>query len=233
MIEHPTADLGAYALGVLEPDEDRAIAAHLAVCPPCRAETASLAETVWRVSETAGREAPAHLRRAILDRARRDGAAAAPAVRASWWSALLRPVPLLVPAALVAVLLIALVGYGSARRDADRYAVAISAAAGARVVPLAVTPAGPPGMRGSLVVPANGATPYLILDLPAAPAGKTWEAWVIHGGTPVRAGQSDDRGVTILDLAAPLGPGDTVAITPEPAGGVDRPTGAPVLAGTS
>ena len=231
MIEHPVDDLPAYALGVLEPDEQRAIAAHLVECPPCRAETASLAETVWRVSETAGRQTPAHLRRAIVDRARGGGrTAAAPR---SFWAGLLRPVPLLAPLALAAVLVVALIGYGTARRDADRYGAAVAAVAGAKVVSLAATAAGDPAMRGTLIVPANGARPYLILELPAAPTGKTWEAWVIHGGTPVRAGQSDDRGVTILDLAAPLGPGDTVAITPEPAGGVDRPTGAPVLAGTS
>ena len=49
----------------------------------------------------------------------------------------------------------------------------------------------------------------------------------------MRSGGAQSRGVTTLELGAPLGPGDTVAITAEPAGGVDRPIGAPVLAGTS
>jgi hypothetical protein len=103
------------------------------------------------------------------------------------------------------VLVIALVGYGAARRDRPR---------------------APPAFADR---PTNGAKPYLILDLPAAPAGKTWEAWVIHGDTPVRAGITDERGITTLELAAPLGSGDTVAVTAEPPGGVDSPTGPPVL----
>ena len=232
MTEHPLDDLAAYALGVLEADDQRAVNAHLDGCATCRIEAGALAATVWTIAETAGRSTPSRLRGAIVDRARRGGAAPAPA-RASFWSALFRPVPLVVPLALAAVLVVALVGYGSARRDADRYAVAISSAVGAKIVPLAATGAAVIGMRGSLVVPTNGMKPYLILDLPAAPAGKTWEAWVIHGDIAARAGIIDARGVTTLELGAPLGPGDTVAITAEPAGGVDRPTGVPVLAGTS
>ena len=231
MTEHPLDDLAAYELRILDADEQRAIGAHLAGCATCRAESAALAETVWRVSETAGRDVPDGLRSAIVARARRDGAAIA-APRPSFWSGLFRPVPLAVPLALVLVLLVAVGGYGSARRDADRFAAALSTVAGARVVPLAA--AGPnTGIRGSLVVPANGAKPYLLLDLPSAPAGKTWEAWVIRGDVAVRAGITDDRGVTTLELAAPLGAGDTVAITAEAAGGVDSPTSAPVLAGKS
>lgn len=232
MTDHPLDDLAAYSLGVLDADEQRAVGAHLAGCASCRDEAAALAETAWRVAETASREAPAHLRSAIVDRARRDAAAAAP-VRPSFWSTLFRPVPLIVPVAIAAVLVVALVGYGSARRDTDRYAVALSAVAGAKVVPLAATTAAVAGMRASLVIPEAGSKPYLILDLPAAPAGKTWEAWVIRADVPARAGITDARGVTILELAAPLAAGDVVAITPEPQGGVDTPTGAPVLAAKS
>ena len=232
MTEHPLDDLAAFALGVLEADEQRAVSAHLDGCPTCRAEAAALAATVWTIAETAGRSTPVRLRGAIVDRARRTGTAPA-RVSASFWSGLFRPVPLVAPLALAAVLVLALVGYAGARRDADRYLIAVSSAVGAKVVPLAATGAAVSGMRGSLVVPTNGAKPYLILDLPAAPAGKTWEAWVIHGDVAARAGIADDRGITTLELGAPLGPGDTVAITAEPAGGLDSPTGPPVLAAKS
>lgn len=232
MTGHPLDDLAAYSLGVLDADEERAVREHLAGCESCRREAAALAETAWRVAETASRETPARLRAAIVDRARRDAAPVALA-RGSFWSSLFRPVPLIVPLALVAVLVIALVGYGSARRDADRYAVALSAVAGAKVVPLTATTAAVPGMRASLVIPGNGDKPYLILDLPAAPAGKTWEAWVIRGDVATRAGITDARGVTTLELGAALATGDVVAITAEPQGGVDTPTGAPVLAAKS
>ena len=233
MTEHPRDDLAAYALGILDADAQRTVGAHLETCTSCRAEARAHAETAWQVAETAGRDAPGRVRSAIVERARGDNAAL---VRppGSFWSGLFRPltrpVPMMVPLALAAVLVVALVGYGSARRDADRYAMVVSSAVGAKVVPLAATVV---GMRGSLVVPANGAKPYLILDLPSAPAGKTWEAWVIHDDTPVRAGITDDRGVTTLELGAPLRVGDSVAITAERPGGVDSPTGALVLSGRS
>ena len=215
MTVHPLDDLAAYALGALDADERRAIDAHLATCASCRAEVRSFAETAWLIAEPQSRQVPPRLRAAIVARARQDGSA-----RTAWFATLLnglrRPVPLMVPLALAAVLVVALLGYGGARRDADRYAAAVAGAVGARGVP-----------------PANGAAPYLILDLPAAPAGKTWEAWVIRGDTPVRAGLTDERGVTTLTLTAAVAGGDTIAVTPEPKGGLDAPTGTPVLAGRS
>jgi Putative zinc-finger len=42
--EHDRAALGAYALGALDPDETRAVDAHLAGCADCRAEVAELNE---------------------------------------------------------------------------------------------------------------------------------------------------------------------------------------------
>jgi anti-sigma-K factor RskA len=231
MTSHPTEDLAAYAIGALDAEEQRLVGAHVASCPSCSAEVRAFAEAAWAIAETATRDAPPRLRAAIVERA--AGAGSARALRfAGLVDALRRPVPLIVPLALAAVLVVALVGYGTARRDADRYATVIASAVGARVVPLAATGAAA-GVRGSLVIPANGSAPYLILDLPSAAAGKTWEAWVIRGDTPVRAGVTDDHGVTTLTLTTGVAAGDTVAVTAEPAGGVDAPTGTPVLAGKS
>jgi anti-sigma factor RsiW len=231
MTSHPTDDLAAYAIGALDDDEQQLVSAHLTTCPSCRAEVRAFSETAWTIAETAARDTPPHLRTAIVERAS-GTRSPRPSGLARFLDALRRPVPLAVPLALAAVLVVALVGYGAARRDADRYATVIAGAVGAKVVPLAATGA-TAGVRGSLVVPANGSAPYLILDLPAAAAGKTWEAWVIRGDTPVRAGVTDDRGVTTLTLTTGVAPGDTVAVTAEPAGGVDAPTGSPVLAGKS
>jgi anti-sigma factor RsiW len=44
MTEHDRTQLGAYALGALEPDEAAEVEAHLATCAECRAEVAELAE---------------------------------------------------------------------------------------------------------------------------------------------------------------------------------------------
>jgi anti-sigma factor RsiW len=232
MTVHPVDDLAAYALGVLDGDELRAVTGHLESCPSCRAEARAFAETAWTIAETQGRDGPASLRGAIVERARGEQRPRTASWLAGLWTELRRPVPLVVPLALAAVLIVALAAYGGARRDADRYAAVVANAVGAKVVPLAATGAAT-GVRGSLVVPANGSAPYLILDLPPAGVGKTWEAWVIRGDVPVRAGVTDERGVTTLTLTTGVVNGDTVAITAEAAGGVDTPTGTPVLAGTS
>jgi hypothetical protein len=231
MTSHPTDDLAAFAISALDDEEQRLVDAHVASCPSCRAQVRAFAETAWAIAETAARDVPPQLRTAIVERARGAGSTRASRV-AQLFEALRRPVPLIVPLALAVVLVVALAGYGIARRDADRYASAIAGAVGAKVVPLAATGAAA-GVRGSLVIPANGGAPYLLLDLPAAAAGKTWEAWVIRGDTAVRAGVTDDRGVTTLTLTTSVAAGDTVAVTAEPAGGVDAPTGTPVLAGKS
>lgn len=233
MTTHPTEDLAAHALGILEPEEQRAVDAHLAICRPCRDEERSFAETAWAVAESSERPVPAGLRSAIVSGVRADGASVPrPGWLAGFREALRRPVPLAIPFAMAAVVLVSLFGYGTARRDVDRYAAALSAAAGAKVVALAPTGIRD-GVRGSLVVPVNGAAPYLILDLPSAPAGKVWEAWVIRGGIATRAGLTDDRGVLLLPLTAPYASGDTVALTSEPPGGADVPTSAAVLEGKS
>lgn len=233
MTTHPTDELAAHALGILERDEQRAVDAHLALCGPCRDEERSFAETAWAVAESSERPVPAGLRSAIVSRVRADGAAAPrPGWLAGIREALRRPVPFAIPFALAAIVVVSLFGYGTARRDADRYAAALSGTAGAKVVALAPTGIRD-GVRGSLVLPVNGAAPYLILDLPSAPAGKVWEAWVIRGGTAIRAGLSDERGVLLLPLTTAYASGDTVALTAEPPGGVDSPTSATVLEGKS
>ena len=228
MTLHPHDDLAAFALGALDADEARAVRVHLDGCDACRAEIRALGEVSFAIAETAERVVPVGLRGAIVERARRERAPR----RASWsfLGVFRRPVPLAVPIALAVLLAVSLALYGGARRDSDRYASALSGIAGARVVALAPT-GEVAGVRGSLVIPADGSAPYLILDLPAAPSGKTWEAWVLRGETPLAAGITNDRGVTTLVLTAPLASGDGVAVTLEPSGGVDRVTGAPVLAG--
>jgi len=231
MTQHPEDDLGAFALGTLDAEEARAVQAHLRGCEICRAEVSALEEAAFALAETSERDAPARVRRAIVERARRDrGVAPRRSGLAALLDTLRRPVPSAAPIGLAVLLAISLAAYVGARSDSDRYARALSGIAGARVVALAPT-GEVAGVRGSLVIPADGAAPYLILDLPAPPSGKTWEAWILRGETPLAAGITNDRGVTTLVLTAPLAAGDGVAVTLEPSGGVDRVTGAPVLAG--
>ena len=69
---------------------------------------------------------------------------------------------------------------------------------------------------GRLVVAPDGKGVLVLDELDQAPAGKTYEAWIIEGGTPVPAGifpGSDDR--DRIPLEGTVDAGDVVAVTLE------------------
>lgn len=220
MTGHPLDDLGAYALGALDRQERERVEAHTRECAACSAEVAaySTALTVYAAAvEPPG--APA-LRERIIARHRRGNA---------FMSWLRRPVPAALPIALTIALVAALTSAVVARREADGYAAVLAGVADGRVVALQNT-GELAGARGSLVRPEGG-SPYLLLEMPAPPPGRAWEAWVVRDGRPIAAGVASAReGVLTVVLAAPLQAGDGVAVTHEPAGGVAAPTSPAVLA---
>jgi len=93
---------------------------------------------------------------------------------------------------------------------------------GAKLVPM--------GDRGAVAVAPDGSA-AIALTVPPAPSGKTYEAWVIEGGTPKPAGVFDgNTGMTVVDIERSVPPGAVVAVTVEAAGGVDQPTQKPMAA---
>jgi len=80
-------------------------------------------------------------------------------------------------------------------------------------------------------VPLTGAKGSVVVsDLAAAPAGKTYEAWVIANGTARPAGLFPGGGRTIVfRLTRPLPAGAVVAVTVEPAAGSAQPTQKPII----
>jgi anti-sigma-K factor RskA len=78
---------------------------------------------------------------------------------------------------------------------------------------------------GRVVVAADGSAVLVVDDLAAAPAGKTYQAWVVEGQTQISGGTfdtSDDR--AIVPLAEPVPDGAVVGVTVENAGGASSPT---------
>jgi anti-sigma-K factor RskA len=67
--------------------------------------------------------------------------------------------------------------------------------------------------------------------LAPAPEGKDYEIWVFEDGVPQRAGLFQQPGVTMLTRR--VEPGQTVAVTLEPDGGVDAPTSDPLFTAVS
>ena len=83
-----------------------------------------------------------------------------------------------------------------------------------------------PGV-GNVVAKTDG-NATLFASLRPAPAGKTYEAWVIRGKRRAPGGRLQGRRHGELHLKQPAKPGDKIAVTVEPAGGTKEPTTAPI-----
>ena len=218
----------AYALDALDEQDEREYEQHLRTCARCREELASLQEAAQSLAFGVPPAAPPPLlRERILHDARAERSNVVP----------LRPrVPSRLLSAAAAVAACAALGLGlwatslsrsltdeRQARDRQSELVAILSDPAARRVPVS-------GANGALVVSSAGEAALVLTRLAPAPEDKTYEAWVIAGGTPRPAGLfegSDAR--TAVRLTRPVPPGATVAVTVERDGGVDSPTGDPLF----
>ena len=214
----------AYALHALDDLERQEFEQHLRTCERCREELAALQEAVGSLAfGVPSVEPPPALRRRILQSARSEGQAVVPQAP--------RPRRRL-PAALGAAAAVAAgtaIGVGiwaaSLDRSLDRKqeALRVLADPAANEVSLG-------GNRGRLVVSSTGKAALVVSRLTPAPSGKTYEAWVIEGKTPRRAGLFDakqGRELFLLERRVPRG--SVVAVTLEREGGVDAPTTTPLF----
>ncbi|MDX6516054.1 MAG: hypothetical protein QOH73_1720 [Gaiellaceae bacterium] len=205
----------AYALDALDADGQRVYEQHLAGCERCQEELAALSDAATALAYAAGEATPpAELRGRILD--------AASAERTNVVPLRLRRRPPLQALSAVAACLVVGLGIWNVtlqhRLDHRSALGAVLADPGAQRVALS-------GAAGEVVVSQKGAA--LVLDRGAAPAQKTYEAWLIPaGGDPIPAG-TFDRGGAVLLHGKPSA-GMTVAVTIERHGGVDAPTTEPI-----
>jgi anti-sigma-K factor RskA len=200
----------AYALHALDAEDRREFEAHLRQCPECRETVGSFQETAAALAyEVDMPPPPASLRARILDEARRERPNVVP-LRTRW----VFPAT----ATVAAVAACAAIGLGI-------WAATLNDRLGER--PEAV---GLSGANGSLIVsPAREGT-LVVRNLDPAPAGKTYEAWVIKSGTPLPAGTFTGGGRVAFVLTRPVPDGAVVAVTLERAGGVQKPTTTPLFA---
>jgi len=239
MSDHPWLEsAGAYALDAMSGDERARFEAHLATCPVCRAEVQSLREVAALLAHAAPAAAPPA---GLRDRVLAEGKRVRP-LRAARW------IPWLAAAA---SLVLAVRGAREARVERGR-ADALTAQVAARDSLLAAL-TGPEVHVVSLA--GTGREPsarvfwnhrlqrfvVLAFDLPAAPAGRTYQLWALAGAgqPPVSMGTFNTNARGQASLAIPVGAGVTelgllakCAITEEPAGGSPQPTTTPFLVGT-
>lgn len=222
----------AYALDALETDERERYEDHLAGCEQCREEL----QGFWQVSSALGHAAggpqpPASLRARILDQARAERPNVIPFRRRI-------AMPALSSAAAVAA--VAAIGLGlwatslaeelddlRGRTTVDQRAIAVFSDPNHRSIPFA-------GANGRLIVSTTGSAAMVLSGLEPAPPGKTYEIWVIEGGVARPAGLFDGADTrTVLTLSRPVPATATVAVTLEPEGGVEVPTGSPLFQASS
>ena len=200
----------AYALDALDDVERTEYEAHLAQCARCREELAQLSESAaalaWAVESPAP---PAALRSRILAETAAGRENVVPLVRRRLWQGV---------SAVAACAAIGLGIWASTLRNDHAFSVAAD-----RMVQLQ-------GADGYVALTRTGMG-VLVVKMAAAPAGQTYEAWVIpRGGSPQRAGTFDGGdGMTMLPLEMPVPNGAVVPATMERDGGVDAPTHKPML----
>lgn len=226
----------AYALGSVDPDEERAISEHLATCDSPHSEARDLVAAASVLPAAVEPVTPSPALRARLmttiaetpQEHRPVAQHAAPRAVAEvpgrpWW----RLAPL--PTGLAAVGLAAVIGLGAwnvnlnqrlADRDAALRAVASADAAYA--------------VRGSAgtgwVLETDGRAIFLADSLAELPADRIYELWLIGpDGDPVDVGTlASADGLTLVELERELGPATVFAVTIE-AERVSSPTSEPVL----
>lgn len=206
-----------YALDALTVEERALFEEHLATCERCRSELAGLADAAASLAfAVEGPDPPPELRGRILAAARSEPSNVV-VLRAR------RPVLAVAAASVAAVAAAAAVGLGiwagslHHSLSHERAAVRVLGDPSSRHIPVK-------GAKGELVVAPSGQA-VLALHLPAAPSGKTYEAWV--ASPQVRRAGEFNGGTTILPVRVPRGA--RVMVTIERAGGVDAPTSQPLL----
>ena len=201
-----------YALGALDDADRQAFVEHLAGCETCREELASLQDAAAALAlAEEGPEPPPQLRDRLLAAVHREAEKVVPIRRRQW------RVPGAVALAAAACLALGLglwatLGPGGSRaREPQKLALG--------------------GAPGTLEVSRTGHATLTVNRLAPAPAGKTYEVWVIRKGSPEPAGVFARGGRNVsVELLKTVPKGSTVAVTLERAGGVQKPTGKPLFA---
>jgi anti-sigma factor RsiW len=221
----------AYALDALDAADREAYEAHLGRCEQCRAELATLGEAATALAwATVSPAPPQRLRERILAAATAERQNVVPfPVRRQW---VFRAAVATSAAAACAAVVLGI--WASSLSHSLRNERSAHASA-SRVTEILADPTSRKvelrGGSGMVAVDARGHGVLVVRQLPRAPSGKTYEAWVIPpGGQPKRAGLfRGGESPTMLTLDAMVPPGAVVAATMERQGGVDRPTETPIF----
>lgn len=129
------------------------------------------------------------------------------------------------------VLLQGRVGEADQRARLVAQAIALSDSPGAEVARLTGTGTAA-GATGFAAFAADGSGYVLVVGLPQAPTGRTYQAWYMADGQATSAALMEVAPDGSAVIAIPARPGtDTIALTVEQAGGAQQPSSAPIVTG--
>ena len=213
-----------YALDALDPAEREEYERHLADCEACQEELAAFWEVTSALAVAAGGPTPsAELRERILREARAEQQNVVPLESRRRVSPVLASVTAIAAAVAIGLGIYAI----SLNGQLDDTKAALTAQEDATAVladPTAETVRLQAG-SGRLVVADDGVAVLVLDDLAPAPAGKTYQAWVVEGQTGVSAGTfAPADGQAIVSIPQTVPDGAVVAVTVEEAGGASSPT---------
>ncbi len=254
-----------YVLGTLDEVSSSRVLSHLSGCPACRAEVAAVSQTFDAMGRSVpDAEPPASLRDRIVaipaSQTQRPGVvAAAPVASTSFLTMAMR-------IAAVAVLAVVLWQWAAARQEVDQlrqrvaelqanssdllvakasledqvrtvtHQTEVLRASDTVTYDLAAQPLAP-GAHARAYVSHKLGMVFTAEGLPAVPAGKVYQLWVIVDAKPVSVGvftpDANGRVHAVMNTPAIAAMPGTVAVTLEPAGGLPQPSGAIYLAGNA
>lgn len=221
---------GAYALDALDAGEAEEFRSHLADCPACDQEVREFQRVAARLGAVETVAAPAYLRARVLAAVDRTPQLPPTIPSIVERSPQRRWRPRLMMLAAAAVLVAGgAVGVGVALDS--RQAELDAAAAQVFEAPDARTLTAPTSNGGELVVAVSPSRQQVALDtrrLPALEDGQVYQVWAVQGDVVLSSAAVLDDLDEGAAMAAP-DDGTQMAITVEPAGGSEKPSGDPIV----
>ncbi len=225
--------LPAYALGCLDAEEVARVAAHLAVCPACRAELRAYADVTGHLALAAPEfSPPPDLKRRVIAQAHASRSGVRPPQRHTVADLTQRALPVWGAVSLLLVVALAVSNFLLWQQLHQPK----PQPAAMRTVALVGTGAAPDAVA-TIVVGVDGDQGALVVDdLPPLAEGRQYQLWLIKDGQRTSGGvfsvDQDGYGVLWVSPPRPLVEYTSFGVTIEPKGGSPAPTGERVLGGS-